>query len=73
MAVLAEKQRTIDWHSQYLIIPLPHPMKVAQGDSIQIGFSYEAGASLGDLEDSMKIAVQAASAYYIPPASAGAA
>lgn len=73
LAVLAEKQRTIDWHSQYLIIPLPHPMKVAQGDSIQIGFSYEAGASLGDLEDSLKIAVQAASAYYIPPASAGAA
>jgi protein arginine N-methyltransferase 1 len=74
LAVLPEKQTTIDWHSQYLIFPLSHPINVAQGDSIQIGFSYEAGASLSQLEDSLSATVQSVPrAYYIPPASAGAA
>lgn len=73
LAIVAENQTTIDWHCQYLIIPLAHPLKVAQGDSLQIHFSYEAGASLADLEESLNTTVQVPSAYYIPPASAGAA
>ncbi len=73
LAVLQEKQTAIDWHSQYLILPLARPLKVAQGDIIQMGFSYEAGASLDDLEGSLVTAVQPFSRYCIPPASAGAA
>jgi protein arginine N-methyltransferase 1 len=73
LAIVSEKQTTLDWHCQYLIIPLSKPLSVAQGDSLQIRFSYEAGASLFDLQESMSTAVQAPCAYYIPPASAGAA
>jgi protein arginine N-methyltransferase 1 len=73
LAIVTEKQFTMDWYCQYLIIPLTQPLKIAQGDSVQVSFSYEAGASLADLQDSIRTAVQAPSAYYIPPASAGAA
>lgn len=73
LAIVPEKHNTIDWHSQYLIVPISNPLKVAQGDNIQIGFSYEAGTSLADLGESLRTAVQAPSAYFLPPASAGAA
>ena len=73
LAIMPEKQATIDWHSQYLIVPLTHPLPVAAGDSIHINFSYEAGMSLANLTESLSTAVMASQAYCLPPRSAGAA
>jgi protein arginine N-methyltransferase 1 len=73
LAILPETRKTIDWHSQYLIVPLSRPMTVAPGDVIQIAFSYAAGGAIAELENSMSTTVQAPSTYYIPPESAGAA
>jgi protein arginine N-methyltransferase 1 len=56
LAIVVEEQRTIDWFSQYLIIPLIKPMMVKAGAQIQISFSYEAGASFAALTSSLKIA-----------------
>jgi protein arginine N-methyltransferase 1 len=73
LAILPEKQTTIDWHSQYLIVPLSHPLPVAAGDRIQVSFSYEAGTSLANLEASLRTEVLSSSDYGMPPSSAGAA
>ncbi|MCD8352459.1 MAG: methyltransferase domain-containing protein [Planctomycetaceae bacterium] len=40
---------TIDWHNQYLIMPLEHPISVVPGQSITINFDYESGAPLSSL------------------------
>lgn len=55
LAIVVEEQRTIDWFSQYLIVPLAHPLAVAAGEQIQISFSYEAGASFTDLTSSVGV------------------
>jgi protein arginine N-methyltransferase 1 len=73
LAIVTENQTTIDWHSQYLILPVGHPLLVAPGDNIRISFSYEAGASLSNLADSLITTLIPSSAYSIPPRSAGAA
>jgi protein arginine N-methyltransferase 1 len=56
LAILVEEQRTIDWFSQYLIIPLTKPIMVKAGAQIQISFSYQAGDSFSALTSSLNIA-----------------
>src|SRR3569833_387581 len=56
LAIDAERQQTIDWHSQYLILPLAEPLAVAAGDEIYLDFSYEAGADFAAFRDSIAIA-----------------
>ncbi|PSJ16838.1 methyltransferase domain-containing protein [Nitrosomonas supralitoralis] len=46
---------TIDWHTQYIILPLSTPLSVSQGDQISIRFSYLGGAPLNALSDSLEI------------------
>ena len=55
LAIVIDKQQTIDWHSQYLIVPLARPIDVRAGDQIQLQFSYEAGASFADLSESLRL------------------
>src|SRR3569623_1394448 len=55
LAIVVDRQETIDWHSQYLIVPLAQPLNVAAGDSIFLRFAYEAGASFAALTRSLRI------------------
>ncbi len=40
---------TIDWHNQYLIMPLDHPIAVVPGQTVTVSFDYESGAPLSAL------------------------
>lgn len=46
---------TIDWHTQYIVLPLPESIQVSKGDHIAIRFSYQGGAPLNALTDSLQI------------------
>ena len=46
---------TVDWHTQYIIIPLSTPIAVSKGDHISIRFSYQGGAPLNALSDSLEV------------------
>ncbi len=46
---------TVDWHTQYIIVPLPTPIQVSKGDHISIRFSYQGGAPLNALSDSLEV------------------
>ena len=49
---------TIDWHTQYIIFPLSVPLKVTKGDHISIRFSYQGGAPLSALSDSLQVCLR---------------
>jgi len=55
LAICVEAQQTIDWHTQYLIMPLPEAVPVRAGDRIAVRFGYEAGAPLNALADSLEV------------------
>jgi protein arginine N-methyltransferase 1 len=55
LAIMVEEQRTVDWFSQYMIVPLVKPLAVEAGEQIQIHFSYEAGASFAALTSSLDV------------------
>lgn len=46
---------TVDWHTQYIIVPLSMPIAVSKGDHISIRFSYQGGAPLNALSDSLEV------------------
>jgi len=56
LAVVAEEQGTIDWFSQYLVVPIAEPLAVKAGEQIQIDFSYDAGASFAALTSTLSVA-----------------
>lgn len=56
LAILVDEQRTVDWYSQYLIVPLAHPFEVAEGDEVQVRFRYPPGASLDALTATLHVA-----------------
>jgi predicted RNA methylase len=49
LAVLEDEQRTVDWFSQYLIVPLAQPLDVAAGQTVNVRFSYQAGDPINAL------------------------
>ena len=53
LAVLIEESRAIEWHSQYLILPMERPLEVSIGDQVRIEFSYQAGGSIASLAGSL--------------------
>ncbi len=55
LALVPEEQRSIDWFSHYLIVPLTDPLTVDGGDQIQIRFSYAAGAPFSALSSSLNL------------------
>lgn len=46
---------TVDWHTQYIIFPLATPLMVSKGDQISVRFSYQGGAALSALSDSLEV------------------
>jgi hypothetical protein len=55
LAVLVDQQRSVDWPNQYLILPLESPRAVRPGDFIRVRFSYQAGATLEALAESLHV------------------
>lgn len=55
LAILELQQRSIDWHNQYMIIPLPKPIKVSAGDKLVVAFEYTPGAPLAALTDKLSV------------------
>ncbi len=43
----------IDWQNHYLVLPLAEPLHAKAGDCLQISFSYRAGGSLTQLQNSI--------------------
>lgn len=43
LAILLDSRSTIDWHNQYLIVPLEKEFLVRPGDNVQVAFTYTAG------------------------------
>lgn len=56
LAVLIEENRAIEWHNQYLILPIESPFEVLSGDQVRIAFSYQAGGSIASLSESLVVA-----------------
>jgi protein arginine N-methyltransferase 1 len=57
LAVVAERSTTIDWLNHYMTLPMAAPVKVAEGDVLQVSFQYRAGGSIPSLEGTMRAAV----------------
>jgi type I protein arginine methyltransferase len=46
LAILVDSHSTIDWHNQYLIVPLAKEFLVKPGDTVHVAFHYTAGDPL---------------------------
>ena len=55
LSISLTEQRTIDWFSQYLIVPLAQPLIVETGEEIEVEFSYAAGASFSALTSTLRV------------------
>jgi protein arginine N-methyltransferase 1 len=55
LAVMVEQNRTIDWHNQYLILPIEDPFEVTRGDKVRITFRYKAGGSIASLSETLAV------------------
>lgn len=55
LAINMQTCKTVDWHTQYIIVPLSAPMTVSKGDHVSVRFSYQGGAPLNALSDSLEI------------------
>ena len=55
LAISLAEQKTIDWFSQYLIVPLAEPLIVTTGEEIEIEFSYAAGAAFSALTSTLRV------------------
>jgi predicted RNA methylase len=53
---------TIDWLMGYLVVPLAQPVAVSAGESVDVRFSYPAGAEISDLMASATATTQQSSA-----------
>jgi protein arginine N-methyltransferase 1 len=53
VGILLDEQRSVDWHMQYMVLPLPHPVAVVRGDRLHVRFQYETGASIESLAASL--------------------
>lgn len=55
LTIVVEDQGTVDWFSQYLIVPLAEPLAIKAGETIQIDFSYPAGAGFSALTSGLRV------------------
>jgi len=46
LAMNPSDNQIIDWHNQYLIVPLEKELKVKSGQDVKVSFDYKAGAAL---------------------------
>ncbi|MEM7377316.1 MAG: methyltransferase domain-containing protein [Pseudomonadota bacterium] len=56
LAIVDDGQRTIDWHNQYMIVPLDTPIDMAAGDTLHVSFQYCPGDALSALRDTLVVA-----------------
>jgi len=57
LAIMVHDKKTIDWFSQYLIIPLDEPITVKTGEKIQVEFSYPSGACFSTLTSNLNVSL----------------
>lgn len=55
LAIVDNGQRTIDWHNQYMIVPLDSPVDVAAGDALAASFTYCPGDALSALVNTLHV------------------
>ncbi len=55
VAILATEHRSIDWHCQYLVLPLAEPVQLQPGDRIRLRFHYLAGAEIEQLQRALLV------------------
>lgn len=55
LAIQNAEPPTIDWHNQYLVVPLPEPIEVGAGDYLRVQFDYEPGASIDALCETLQV------------------
>ncbi|MHB9119201.1 MAG: methyltransferase domain-containing protein [Burkholderiales bacterium] len=60
VTISVEEQRSVDWFSQYLIVPLAEPLAVRTGQRMAVDFSYLAGDPIATLQPVVTRSVSAA-------------
>lgn len=55
VTILQQEGRAISWANQFLVLPLAKPVTVAEGQSVQSRFKYEAGAAIESLSSSIQV------------------
>lgn len=55
LAIRLESRSTIDWHNQYLIVPLENERLVRAGDTVHVAFTYTAGDPLSSFRPSVSV------------------
>jgi predicted RNA methylase len=50
LAILPAEGRSVDWVMNYLVVPLPEPVDVRAGDSVELTFAYAFGGPLLSLQ-----------------------
>jgi protein arginine N-methyltransferase 1 len=57
LAVVSERNSTIDWLNHYMTLPLANAVKVESGDVLQVSFQYRAGGSIQSLQAALRASV----------------
>jgi len=55
LAVVQERNSTIDWLNHYMVLPLATAIHAEEGDVLQVSFRYRAGGSIPSLQASLKV------------------
>jgi len=70
LAVVPERNSTIDWLNHYMVLPLELPVTAREGDVLQVSFQYRAGGSIPSLQATLQASLLYQAA--LQPASYGA-
>ncbi|MDX2052924.1 MAG: methyltransferase domain-containing protein [Polyangiaceae bacterium] len=54
VGIFPEEARSVDWHMQYLSMPLLEPLAVKAGSEVRVTFEYRAGTSVETLRSCVK-------------------
>jgi predicted RNA methylase len=54
LAVVPERNSTIDWLNHYMTLPLAEPVRLLAGETVQVSFAYRAGGQIQSLQASMR-------------------
>ncbi|CAN7323953.1 methyltransferase domain-containing protein [Pseudoduganella sp. LjRoot289] len=57
LAVVAERNSTIDWLNHYMTLPLAKPVQAKEGDILAVSFQYRAGGSIPSLQTSLRVEI----------------
>lgn len=57
LAVVAERNSTIDWLNHYMTLPLAKPVQAKEGDVLAVSFQYRAGGSIPSLQAALRVEI----------------